>query len=183
LYDNPPGGPALYPNTADNLKSRKAYLPTENANAYRLRELYGAGNMGTFPTDTLFVLCDMYNRVKDHDTGKQIGMPILYYRANTSNTIYDPNGTLPSAWNVDNGYIYNHWDNDTLVGLAPNASSNPLYSGYTGPPAGTDFYRITRDPRISISTGWPYMPTSYILISAGYDGIFGTDDDVFNFVK
>jgi len=178
LYDNPPGGPALDPNTADNLKVRKGpYLQTDSANAYRLGQLYGAGNTGPFDKD-LFVLCDVYNRVKNRDTGKGVGMPILYYKANTLNTIHDPNGTFPIIGD-DKGYIYNYTDNDELVALPP-----PWDTTLTHPlSVGAKFYEITKDKRISIKTGRPYRPDSYILISAGFDGMYGTDDDVFNFEK
>jgi hypothetical protein len=89
---------------------------------------------------------------------------------------------IPSAWNVDNGYIYNYWDNKELVelGLPPaGASTDHLLSN------GRKFYEITKDARISttVKSGRPYRPDSYILISAGYDGIYGTDDDIFNFEK
>ncbi|MFZ0033672.1 MAG: type II secretion system protein [Sedimentisphaerales bacterium] len=179
LYDNPPTGTALDPNTRDNLKARKGpYLQTENANAYRLSQLYGATTT-PFKKD-LFVLCDVYSNVKNQDTGRKIGMPILYYKANTSNTIHDPNGTFPTVGD-DKKYIYNYTDNDNLVKLGPppwdaaGTDTHPLY----GPT--TNFYDITRDKRISIQNGRPYRPDSYILISAGYDGMYGTKDDVFNF--
>ena len=185
LYDNPPLGTAavLYPTVPDNLKARKSYLQSENSNAYRLRELYGTGNTAPFDED-LFVLCDVYNRVKNTATGKGIGMPILYYKANISNTNHDPNGTFPTAGN-DQGYIYNYLDNDDLVALGlpwdtTGTATHPL-NGTT-----TNFYEITRNPKITLPTpiaSRPYKPDSYILISAGFDGLYGTDDDVFNFEK
>lgn len=182
LYDNPPVGAVLWPTTPDNLKARKSYLQADSANAYRLRELYGTGNVAPFTNENLFVLCDVYNRVKNHDTGKSIGMPILYYKANVGNTIHDPNGTttaFPTTWNNDNGYIYNYLDNDALVHLGPAGVTHPL----DGSPGPTNFYKITQDKRISIKSGWPYRPDSYILISAGFDGVYGTDDDIFDFEK
>jgi hypothetical protein len=105
-------------------------------------------------------------------------MPILYYKANTLNTKHDPNGTLPTETS-DNGYIYNYLDNDELVALPPpwDTTRPHLLS------APRKFYEITKDNRISIETGRPYRPDSYILISAGFDGKYGTDDDVFNFEK
>jgi type II secretory pathway pseudopilin PulG len=161
----------------DTLKERKEpYLQTENANAYRIGQLYTAQT--AFPTSP-FVLCDVYNRARNVTTGKGIGMPILYYKANTSNTIHDPCGTLPIIGD-DKGYIYNYTDNDELVklGLPPigTATDHPLSTPKT-------FYDITKDNRISITTGWPHNPNSYILISAGFDGIYGTNDDIFNFEK
>ena len=43
------------------------------------------------------------------------------------------------------------------------------------------FYANTRNPNIHITGGRPLRPNSYILISAGYDGEYGTRDDIFNF--
>jgi type II secretory pathway pseudopilin PulG len=179
LYDKDPTSTGDDPDAA-NLKLRKAYLPTENANAYRLWHLYGTGKTSPF-NENLFVLCDVYNRVKNQDTGKGVGMPILYYKANTLNTIHDPNGTFPIIGD-DKDYIYNYTDNDELVALGlpwdtTGTATHPL-KGTT-----TNFYAITKDKRINIVTGRPYRPDSYILISAGFDGMYGTDDDVFNFEK
>jgi type II secretory pathway pseudopilin PulG len=178
LYDNPPGGPPLYPDAATNLKARKGpYLQTDSANAYRLWQLYGTGNTSPF-NENLFVLCDVYNRVKNQETGKGVGMPILYYKANTLNTTHDPCGTLPTE-TVNKDYIYNYTDNDKLVALPPPWDITLIH------PLSTPkrFYEITKDDRINITTGRPYRPDSYILISAGFDGIYGTGDDVFNFEK
>ncbi|MGA1980614.1 MAG: hypothetical protein ABSG99_08675 [Sedimentisphaerales bacterium] len=177
IYDNPPPQ-SLYPNTADNLKARKGpYLQLENANAYRLSDLYASASIADFKPG-LFVLCDVYNRVRNSTTGKGIGMPILYYKADTLNTIHDPCGTLPVVGD-DKGYIYNYTDNDKLVAMHPpwdTTLTHPLSTPKT-------FYDITKNGRISITTGWPYKPDSYILISAGFDGLYGTDDDIFNFEK
>jgi hypothetical protein len=173
LYGNNPLGAALDPNTAANLRARKGPYLQDSANAYKVGQLYGI--QATFYTN-LFVLCDVYNRVRNVETGKGVGMPILYYKANTSNTIHDPNGTFPTA-SGDGGYIYNYLDNDKLVHLGPTGVTHPLDG------TGTNFYAITRDKRISITTGWPHKPDSYILISAGFDGMYGTNDDIFNFEK
>ena len=42
------------------------------------------------------------------------------------------------------------------------------------------FYEYIRDPRVQ-ARPWPYRPDSYLLISAGADGIYGTNDDIRNF--
>jgi len=174
LYSNNPLGFALFPNEADNLKARKGPYLQDNANAYRVGQLYPT--QATFYTN-LFVLCDVYNRVRNVETGKGVGMPILYYKANTSNTIHDPNGTTGFPIVGDNkGYIYNYTDNDELVALGPTGVTHPISTPKT-------FYEITKDDRVSIKTGWPHKPDSYILISAGFDGIYGTNDDIFNFEK
>jgi type II secretory pathway pseudopilin PulG len=177
-YDPARGRDADTDGILDTLKERKEpYLQTEYATACRIGDMYPSQT--TFPTSP-FVLCDVYNRARNATTGKGVGMPILYYKANTSNSIHDPCGTLPTAWNADGGYIYNYWDNQELVELgippAGTATDHPLATPIK-------FYEITKDNRVSIPTGWPHNPNTYILISAGFDGLYGTNDDIFNFEK
>jgi len=159
------------------------FLQLENANAYPLGELYR--NVGTFdPCD--FVLCDVYGRVTNIRTGRKVGMPILYYKANTARQSHD----LQNPNNPDN--IYNWVDNRELLALGkpwdptPTATPHRLLSfpgdtakGILAEPAGERFYKNTRNEQVSI---WrPFRADTYILISAGWDGEYGTADDVCNF--
>jgi type II secretory pathway pseudopilin PulG len=177
----PPAGPTtLYyypgPPPPDNLKARKEYyLSLENANAYKLKDIYT--NPAPFDPER-FVLCDVYTRAASISTGKRIGMPILYYKANTSNIKHDP-ADLPVPGN-DKGQIYNYLDNNQLVELG---------KPWNPPPTGPDhmlfsdpkkFYTSTWNEKISTITR-PYRADSYIMLSAGFDGEYGTPDDVFNF--
>lgn len=86
-----PGTINLYPDImkldpalrAENLTARKGpYLQTENANAFRLADVYGKGHTGPFP-ENAYVLCDTFK--KKRPSGEETGMPILYYRANRLN--------------------------------------------------------------------------------------------------
>jgi prepilin-type N-terminal cleavage/methylation domain-containing protein len=168
----------IYLPTPDNVKARMGtLLQFENANAYRIgTDIYGPGNTGSF-NENIFVLCDVYTR--DMRTGQKTGMPILYYKADTSNYLHDPN-QLPEITD-SKGNIYNYWDNQALVGLgkpweqssqgssAPHSLANPAR-----------FYRNTRNNQIT-TVRRPYRTDSYILISAGFDGEYGTADDICNF--
>jgi type II secretory pathway pseudopilin PulG len=174
---------------ATNLQSRKGpYLPLEKAHAFKLSDIYG----NTLVTGNLasnLVLCDEYARVKSTNpanAGKRIGMPILYYKANPSGTRHDPNSTYKPTGTDNKGQFYNYLDNDYLVGLGmpwnpPSAwggdPKHPMFADYT------KFYINTKNNNITISEGRPYRSDSYILISAGYDGQYGTADDIFNFEK
>jgi type II secretory pathway pseudopilin PulG len=179
LYDNPPGGAPLDPNTRDNLKARKGpYLQTDSANAYRLSDIYGAAGTGDIKPKELFVLCDVYNRVKNVATGKAIGMPILYYKADTSGIRHDPN-KLPTPADTK-GNFYNFGDNYyiTILGMPWNPSA--VHPMHADPKI---FYINTKNNNITITDGRPYRADSYILLSAGFDGQYGTPDDIFNFEK
>jgi len=168
-----PGPPLLI-----NLQARKEYyLQLENANAYKLNDIYP--NIATSPFNgNRFVLCDVYTPVMNRNTGKKVGMPILYYRANTSNTRHD-SADLPVPGN-DKGQIYNYLDNNQLVELGKPWNPPPTGSNHTLFSDPTKFYGNTWNNKVS-SMVRPYRVDSYILISAGFDGEYGTPDDVFNF--
>ncbi len=181
LYPDTPTGPPYTAAYLNNLKARKGpYLPLENADAYRLKNLFPG--QSTFDGER-FVLCDVYKRVTHSGidgTGKKVGMPILYYRADTSNNEHD--STRPDQ------SIYNWEDNDELVllGMPWNSFAHPIAetgttsSGDSANPA--ILYEKIKDDKIDVIDR-PCRVDSYILISAGFDGEYGTSDDVFNFEK
>ncbi|MFH1372163.1 MAG: hypothetical protein ABII09_12880 [Planctomycetota bacterium] len=185
------GTPAtqLYLLSADNIKSRKTYLQLENANATRLIDVYTAthraGTAYQTITDANLVLCDVY--VRTMATGNKVGMPILYYKANTNKTDHD--ATLVTNCVDPTNNIYSRCDNQELVDIplpwvTPVGPVHPMASvGNTilGVPADAGiFYDETRDKKIS-APARPYRADSYILMSAGFDNEYGTSDDVFNF--
>ncbi len=105
------------------------------------------------------------------------GTPILYYRANTASKTIDA-AVLPHL------RIYNVMDNvpfiDQLQSVEENiadAQDHPLGDPTT---LYQKFYNYIRDPKVT-AVSWPYRPDSYILISAGADGEYGTRDDIRNF--
>jgi len=166
----------IYLSTENNLKARMGtLLQFENANAYRLIDIYGPGNTGSF-NENAFVLCDVYTR--DMRSGKKTGMPVLYYKADTSNNMHDPNNFPPDI-SDSNGNIYNYHDNQNLLGLGkpwedPSKSSTHDLANWAR------FYRNTRNNQI-ITVPQPFRTDSYILISAGFDAEYGTADDICNF--
>jgi type II secretory pathway pseudopilin PulG len=184
---------------AENIKSRKMYLELERANAYQMKDIYDAAAITTakFNAST-FVLCDAYNRVTNKTTGKKMGMPILYYKADLAKSAY-PDSNVPSATIQTNAlsgmYIYNFNDNQQLIDMGgtggipwaplfvhPLATSGLTPEGETIDPTihPKRFYDIVRDKKIATGDR-PYRADSYILISAGFDGEYGTKDDIYNF--
>lgn len=157
------------PPKPEDLKARMGtLLQYENANAYRLLDIYGSGNTGPFK-ESHFVLCDVYTRKMG--TGYKTGMPILYYKANTSNTEHDVN-------NPDNPKnTYNYKDNHALLSLDISGQPNEKHPLFTNPRI---FYEMTKDRNVSTGSK-PNREDSYILISAGKDGLYGTADDICNF--
>jgi hypothetical protein len=159
----------IYLSTEDSLKARLGpLLQFETANAYRLLEIYGSGKTGSF-NEINFVLCDVY--VRKHPTGNKTGMPILYYKANTSNTEHDVN-------NPDNPKnIYNYKDNHNLLSLGVPGKPNIKHPLFINPKI---FYMMTKDRNVYTKSK-PVREDSYILISTGKDGLYGTADDICNF--
>jgi hypothetical protein len=125
------------------------------------------------------VLCDVYAQKRSGTGSKKTGTPILYFRARTqySQQNYSLNG------NDNTTVIYNYDDNFNLLNLGmPNDGV-----GFTVDNAGTgDDYENFENMIVNENVQTirrPYRADSYILISAGKDGDFGTADDVFNFDK
>jgi hypothetical protein len=182
-----PSPPAV--DIAGSERERKElYLTRENANIFVIDELFDK----TTQIDPIFgatayslpVLCDVYSNVPNRRTGRNVGMPILYYKANARNKLHD---RALAATNPQQN-IYNYLDNYDLLRLEV-----PWMPGTYHPmgPSGTTPIGTTADPFIfydailneKISVPKPFNSDSYILISAGFDGLYGTKDDVFNFEK
>ena len=148
---------------------RGPYLETSKANAFRLGSLFS--NTGARAPAT-FVMCDVFAVKQVAIGGKTVkaGTPILYYKANTASKSF----VVPGAWN-DLTVMYNTFDNLSLIALGKitDGTSHPLVL------FNFDYAGGIRDPKITIP--WPYRPDSYILISAGADGLYGTSDDIHNF--
>lgn len=145
------------------------YLELSTTNAFRLGNIFN--NTAPLAPNT-FVLCDVFGAKKillANGKTARAGAPILYYRANTSaKTIRE---------------IYNALDNDAIVAIKDIADDgdigdHPLGNSQNQYQFFYDDY--IRDPKIS-ARPWPYRPGSYILISAGADGLYGTGDDIRNF--
>ncbi len=174
-----------------NLANRKAlYLDAGTSNAFRLGWISDATpglyrNVGTLAPNT-FVLCDVFGRttIQMHEAGVvkevRVGSPILYFRADTSAKL--------SRW------IYNYYDNYAFLRVKElNDKNGGLQPGLWADGAGANgidnFYGFIKDPRVtptdnvSAGLGMPYRSDSYILVSAGADGRFGTSDDICNFSR
>jgi type II secretory pathway pseudopilin PulG len=184
-------GELLYPDDMDpsnnradreNLEARRGpYLELATANAFRLGETAEHDGLfdgtGLLKEDT-YVLCDVFGIKKitlaEGETAKA-GTPILYYRANTSYKTM--NSSRPDR------QIYNSYDNMELIrlGRLPEPDTGDQHRLYRERNLfyDPDEYKII-DSKVT-SMNWPHRPDSYILISAGADGEYGTSDDIFNF--
>jgi type II secretory pathway pseudopilin PulG len=170
-----------------SIKQRKGpYLETETANAAKMGDLYAVGA----PRSNTFVLTDAFGTVKNKRTNKQTGMPILYYKANPAASQHNPDYYSVAAYDTRNIFDLRH--NQSIIDLGKpmdnTANLFPPLSQYADNPNPALFYEMTRNPNYynvqdpKDKTFWrPYRAESFILQSAGADGLYGTPDDVFNF--
>ncbi len=118
-----------------------------------------------------------------------VGNPIVYFKANAASRFFrDTSQPDISKW------TYNYLDNQEIFKLGTvkdPAVEHRFDPAYIDPDtAVTDqgqefFYKYITNPKAT-QTGTveyyrPYNAKTFILMSAGYDGIFGTKDDVTNF--
>jgi prepilin-type N-terminal cleavage/methylation domain-containing protein len=183
-------GKDLYPDpvTPANQRERKhTYIDTDKHKRAVLQDIYPdidpfvAPDTGTGRLSVLSVLCDVFGKVKGQITGERMGMAILYYKADVTKFDNDPNVS-----NLGNN-IYNINDNFELTGLmAPGATEkHPLHDGIEDlvPKTAPDvFYGNIRNKRITAASK-PNNENTFILLSAGWDGLYGTKDDIYNFVE
>ena len=185
-----------------NLQDRKGpYLESEAVDVFNLGEVGLAAGDGLYVNLAAssplradrFVFTDVFKirPVVNPNTFERVkaGSPILYYRANTSSK------TINSQLVTDFRYlIYDVRDNQRLVELnrlqkdgvvsTDPADVHPL--GNVGSNDYPVFYNFEkfggiRDPKTTANIWQPYRPDSFILISAGADGLYGTRDDITNF--
>lgn len=203
LNDNTTGDVLVYSADADttnwetlteNIESRKGpYMELETANAFPMDEVYtdDPTAFANGPTDMEYalVLCDVYAKKRGGTGGKKTGTPILYYRARTQYFEQDLNGVAVEddgsgvSYSEADNDIYFYQDNDALLalGMPDDGVEFTLYD-VTLTTAQQDFEDMIVNEQVTTVLK-PYRADSFILISAGKDGDFGTADDIFNFEK
>jgi hypothetical protein len=180
-------GVDIYPRpiTLKNQRERKhTYVDTDKYKRCPTNELYS--DFGAFGTDPCAaVISDVFTTVKGQVSGGKFGMPILYYKADVTKIdhVVPP---LPIGVNQMQNDIYDARDNYDLLAIrtAGVTDDHPLYAGIPSEgKSGWDiFYENTWNKKVT-ATSKPYNENTFILISAGWDGLYGTRDDVYNFAE
>lgn len=171
------------PEYIQSLRARTGpYITRESGRAHRLEQLFT--NTSAFPCDgPKYLICDVYARTANlsPDAGgdKKIGMPVLYYKADVSKILHNYRKYQLS--------VYSYEDNHELTKLGVPWNPAPIHPLFQDtdspfPGEGEIFYAVTKDKDV-VTTPWPVMEETYILMSAGFDGLYGTEDDVYNFDK
>ncbi len=168
----------------DNLRKRKGpYLQRENIGVFEPNDIFNSfQSNGLEPYK--YMICDVFTVVNRTIGGKKykVGTPVLYFRADTSRTDINP------VTNIDER-IYNFWENELLVAqgrVIDGKRHEDFFTGGGGNSSYEPFYTYITDPLASTTTGTnprrrPVRPDSFLLISAGNDGFYGTADDICNF--
>jgi len=185
-------------------RRRGPYLELRDTGAYLLDQLYGAAflSAATYKGKTLLsddtatdpedgskrapVLTDVFT-TRLPTTGERVGTPLVYFKASTK---YAKHKEVPLATTLNfSQWRYNYDDNAWIFKLPhlkdPDDLEKPhRYSpDYVDPDTGETgrqlFYKAITNRNSNYEK--PYNPTTYIIISAGNDGIFGTKDDATNF--
>jgi prepilin-type N-terminal cleavage/methylation domain-containing protein len=194
-----------------SLQERKEYIDKDKFLVVNPQQIYDtsvnlAGDDSTLDVRDYFpVISDLYYQKKitvqkfDFLTRQwtekiiQVGSPILYFSANKTeefidNTALIGNSTLP-AINYTNckSWIYDWYDNEGFFNLPTikSFSHTEVYHTYDDTHNGVDigkaaFYKNIINYNVSTYLT-PRNRDSYILMSAGADGIYGTKDDITNF--
>jgi type II secretory pathway pseudopilin PulG len=120
------------------------------------------------------IVADMFYRKKITlaSTGEtvKIGSPILYFKANTGSDVYFKD--IASRTNFQK-WKFNFYDNEALIDLKTMEDQSIDHEMDAA-----NFYKSIADRNAPFDR--PLNEKTYILISAGYDGIYGTKDDVTN---
>ena len=174
---------ASEPNTTNIGKRKGPYLDRANIGVYEPNQIFS--DTATSLNKKGHMICDVFSFKSEKIGNKRckIGTPILYFRANLSpvNMQSISDSSWPPIPHTEN--VYNYFDNYfVIVAGRVNEKEHKLYES---PADGSNFYDFIRDPMIPISgtdsCGRPVRPDSFLLISAGYDGLYGTSDDICNF--
>lgn len=183
LYFNRPATSGLGPfdptddDDAKNVRARKP-LYVENVQIEEISVVLpdddDFDNDGNCP-----VLLDVFKR-GDHRNAAddKLGMPVLYYKADPTKYTHDANSVVVAAGTNIYNYLDNEMIMDNAVPWLTEQYPHPMYddSAHLGPV----FYEETRDKTVKLADK-PHNQNSFILLSAGWDGLYGTEDDIFNF--
>ena len=181
-------------------RRKELYVEQKDDGCYALTDIYSGGSIGPVYSPSGFgqarapVLTDIFRRKRvDLTTASgvilkvKVGSPVLYFKADTTSRLFM--GTDPLGISNHANWIYNYEDNRPIVDLGTvldqtvrhdfEAGRQVTHNGQTMDGLNW-FYETIKDSRVD-AYDKPHNAKTFILISAGWDGVFGTKDDVTNF--
>ena len=175
----------IYQDTDNNLKQRKGpYLDRSNISLFTPKQIFDPAALFGGIKPERHLICDVFTSVNrtitlpnGDDRTVKVGTPVLYFKADTSQNKIDDGDHANS--------IYDIYDNLLLIELGKisnkGTGNDIFHEDFVK--GGTDykpFYDYITDPLIPTPQR-PVRPDTFLLISAGYDGLYGTSDDICNF--
>ena len=167
----------------DNQRERKhTYIDTDKHKRCPINELYTS--LDVLAADPCAaVISDVFAKIKGQVSGEKLGMPILYYKADVTKMEHSLTDWSDTQLNKN---IYDIRDNDDLTNLkvAGTTDEHPLHrTTVTQEKLGCQIFYENTWNRRATSVTKPFNENTFILISAGWDGLYGTKDDVYNFAE
>ena len=160
-------------NSLDVAQMSQVTEPGATTDAY-LGNIRADGSAGS-NDDPAYVFTDIFRtkKIVDINEGvRKIGTPILYYKANISSNIWDDSAE-PQIFEFD--------DNVGMMEFGHIIENTTKHPYFTDP---TLFFEFLINPKYSGSgIDLPYNKESFLLLSAGWDGLYGTRDDIWNISK
>ena len=191
----------LYTNVDDSLNRRKGPYTElkKDVGAFTIFQLYDDPKNVYAPDPTTVasttelspVLTDVFHTKKiELPSGSKVkvGSPILYYKANAASRYFV--GDIADVPETSR-WIYDYEDNRAIIELGTMEDQNIDHhfdQAFTDDEDNNGweiFYKTITNPAVDpTGTGdfrKPFNPKTFILISAGWDGVYGTNDDITNF--
>jgi hypothetical protein len=201
-----PGANLYTPATKTDRKPQ--YVELKQTGVYTIHDLWGSGKGTSLIYDSAAfsnnatlrspVITDVFKRNNAANVSEKVGMPILYFKANAGKRfrVNSANQPVQNPANTEyRQWTYNFDDNLEVLklpwlrdptGALETGPIPPHYPDEDGDGVADDFaqvfYEILTKPDTA-GTNWnrPFNPDTFILISAGWDGIYGTKDDITSF--
>jgi prepilin-type N-terminal cleavage/methylation domain-containing protein len=193
--------PGLEPSAPNNLYSddtltdrKQPYFERKRVGFYTLDKLWGA----TAGVESTPVFTDVFAQNRVPGVDEKVGMPILYFKADPTKNfrINDLNQEVnPATQSAYRQWVYNFDDNLPILQLPWLRDPTVETDGMNFLDGKRGHYKDPDDPakahaqyfyeqltqRADGNFFMPHNKSTFLLISAGYDGIYGTKDDLTNF--
>ena len=183
---------------ASDNRRKEVYVEQKDDGCYALADIYSGGSIAPVYSPSGFaqarapVLTDIFKKKRitlTTATGGtirvKVGTPVLYFKADATTKNFK--STLPLG--NYRKFIYNYEDNRAIIELGTvldqtvkhryDENESEMVNGVSRNGVQLFYHNIT-DPGVDAFEK-PYNHNTFILMSAGPDGVFGTKDDVTNF--
>lgn len=198
IYASATRGSSAAEIAASDNRRKELYVEQKDDGCYALADIYSGGSIAPVYSPSGFgqarapVLTDIFKRKRVKLTTAngvevqvKVGSPVLYFKADTTTNNFK--GTPPLG--NYRRFVYNYEDNRAVIELGTvldqavkhryDQNESEMVNGQARDGV-QFFYHKIMNPGVDAYEK-AYNPKTFILMSAGPDGVFGTKDDVTNF--